>query len=82
MIQAIGKLMPVIGTTEDFDGSEGGIWLSGENGYKDDSGVQYFDYYNDSEAYELGVLSTLVKFAEDKGWYFEWYDSGTIILTT
>ena len=63
----------VIGTTEEFSGSKGGIWLSGEEG------DGFFDYYAEGSQYELGVLVTLMEEAEQRGWYFEWNDAGTIM---
>ena len=66
--------------TEDFDGSEGGIWVSGENGdmYK---GKRIFDYYNeDYKKYEFGVYKPFAKEMEKRGWYGEWYDAGTMMI--
>lgn len=66
----------VRGTTEEFDGSERGIWISVEcleNEY-------YFNYYAESRAFELGVRGTLYDFLEKRGWYAEWNDPGTIML--
>ena len=63
----------VIGTTEEFSGSQGGIWLSGEEG------DGFFSYYAEGSQYEFGVLVTLMEEAEQRGWYFEWNDAGTIM---
>ena len=66
----------VRGTTEEFDGSERGIWISAEcleNEY-------YFDYYAETKAFELGVRVTLDDFLAKRGWYAEWHDPGTIML--
>ena len=66
----------VRGTTEEFDNSEGGIWISAEcleNEY-------YFDYYAETKAFELGVRVTLDDFLAKRGWYAEWHDPGTIML--
>lgn len=80
VMKALGELFPVTGTTEDFDGSEGGIWICGECGYLNAVGVPFFDYYADTKSYEMGVLSNLRAMVEKMGWYFEWYDAGTIMV--
>jgi hypothetical protein len=71
------KGINVCGTAEHFYGTEedkdGGIWMSGEEG------DGFFDYYNQSSKYDFGVLITLSKQVEKKGWYFEWNDPGTIM---
>ena len=43
--------------TEDFDGSEGGIWTSGEEAPEDRNGMPIFDYWAESESYEFGVIN-------------------------
>ena len=63
----------VVGETEDFNGSQGGIWLSGEEG----DGL--FSYYSESSKFSCGVLNTLQEAVEKKGWWFEWNDPGTIM---
>jgi hypothetical protein len=82
MINALQKAYPTqfISTTEEFSGTEGGIWLSGEDGTVDRKGVKIFNYYNMSDQYELGVVAHLDQYVECHGWYFEWYDAGTIML--
>ena len=65
-----------IENSEEFNGCKGGIWLSAdgsENNY-------YFDYYTTSRAYENGVRKTFIKWLEDRGWYAEWNDPGTMML--
>lgn len=69
-----------INTTEAFDGSEGGIWMSGEDGVVDKKGDLIFDYYAESSKYEFGVIYHLNNWAERNGWMFEWYDAGTIMM--
>lgn len=72
-----------ISTTEEFNGSQGGIWLSGENGDTDplDGGMELFDYYSENYSrYEFGVYNRIREWAESKGWWFEWNDPGTIML--
>ena len=60
-------------TTEEFDGSEGGIWTSGEESPTDRTGRELFDYYSEDHSnYDLGVRI--------QGWFAEWHDAGTIML--
>ena len=93
MMKWIGEHMSFVRTTEEFDGTEGGIWVSAENGdtfevtldpsiYDEDDleiRLEMYDYYStDYEIYELGVLNEWRKALEDRGWYTEWYDAGTV----
>ena len=85
MIKAINRAYPNqhIKTSEEFNSSyQGGIWMSAENGTIDRKGNQIFSYYSDSESYEFGVVKHLNSYVERHGWYFEWYDAGTIMLYT
>lgn len=69
-------------TSEEFDGSENGIWTSGEDGYTH-KGMTFFDYYTQdggSQSYIFGVHKTMHNFLEQRGWYCEWYDAGTVII--
>lgn len=69
-----------IKTTEEFDGSKGGIWTTGEGDqmYK---GKRIFDYYTtDHKKYEFGVYKPFAKEMEKRGWYAEWYDAGTMMI--
>lgn len=73
----------VCGTTEEFNGDEGGIWLCGEGGQLDRNNMRIFHYYNDDfegAHYTFGVRNHLHRWAERAGWFFEWYDAGTIML--
>ena len=70
------KGLIVRGTTEEFNGYEGGIWISAE----EEANEFYFDYYAMSKSYELGVRVTLDDFLAKRGWYAEWHDPGTIML--
>jgi len=63
----------VIGETERFNGSVGGIWLGGEEG----DGL--FSYYSQSARFDFGVLKTLQDQVQKRGWWFEWNDPGTIM---
>lgn len=62
----------VAGTSEQFDGSEGGIWIAAENT------PTLFDYYSEEWIDTFGVKPVLDKVVNTAGWYFEWYDAGTI----
>jgi len=69
-----------VSTTEEFNGSEGGVWVSGESRdvYK---GKIIYDYYSeDHKNYELGVLNKFEKQINKIGWYSEWYDAGTVMI--
>lgn len=79
MIKWIQQYMKLVKTTEEFDGSAGGIWVSGENMdlFK---GKRIYDYYNETRAYDLGVLSSWEKELDKRGWYSEWYDAGTVMI--
>ena len=85
MIQILEKTYPnlFVSTTERFDGSEGGIWLSGESGVTDKEGLELFDYYAEDykeEYYIFGVRKHLHFWAYRAGWFFEWHDAGTMML--
>jgi hypothetical protein len=67
-------------TTEEFNGSNGGIWTSGEDGLEAKDGFPLFNYYAQGNLYELGVHTEIYEFLEKHGWYAEWYDAGTIML--
>jgi hypothetical protein len=80
MMKWIEKSMKFVKTSEEFNGNDGGIWVSGENGdrYK---GKQIYDYYiGDPKNYELGVLKDWEKELNKRGWYSEWYDAGTVMI--
>ena len=82
LVIAIDKKFPKVNCmrTESFDGSEGGIWISGEDDITDKNGKQLFSYYNDNTTYEFGILKSVAKFLEARGWHGEWYDAGTLML--
>ena len=80
MMKWIEKSMKFVKTSKEFDGNDGGIWVSGENGdqYK---GKLIYDYYSeDPKNYELGVLKDWEKELNKRGWYSEWYDAGTVMI--
>ena len=68
-----------IRTSEEFDGVEGGIWTSAENGETMGSSP-IFDYYSTSSKYEFGVLNKFAKKLSKMGWYCEYYDPGTVMI--
>ena len=70
-----------IKTTEEFDGSEGGIWMCGEDcDVTDRKGMPIFNYYAETSSYHFGVIYHLDRWANRNGWMFEWYDPGTITM--
>ena len=66
-------------TSEEFDGVEGGIWTTAENGETMGSSL-IFDYYSTSSKYEFGVLNKFAKKLSKMGWYCEYYDPGTVMI--
>jgi len=70
-------------TTEEFNGTEGGIWTSGEDDGTLHSGLPLFNYYSQdggSKSYTFGIRNALYSWLEDNGWYCEWYDAGTVMI--
>ena len=61
-----------------------GIWIKGsESGLVDRNGTPLFDYYQqdgDSKLYNMGIVAHLERWAQRNGWYFEWYDAGTVMM--
>ena len=81
MMKFIKKHMSFVGTSEDFNGSEGGIHVSGENWEDEFKGQTIYDYYSeDYKNREFGVLNSWEKELNKKGWYSEWYDAGTVMI--
>ena len=71
-LESIG--IEVVGTSERFNDSEDGIWINGEN---DDYRLDYWtENYND---YTFGIENELNEEVEKRGWWFEWYDAGTLM---
>ena len=68
------KGVHVVGTTKDFGIGGEGIWISGE------SDPRLFDYYSERWIDTFGVQPKLNDFVEGNGWYFEWYDAGTMMV--
>ena len=70
-----------IETSEEFDGSDGGIWLSAENGETASDDRELFNYYSeDHDNYTFGVHNEFQNFCEKNGWYPEWHDPGTLMI--
>ena len=68
-------------TTEEFGGSPGGVWISGESNVPETAeGLPMFDYYLDMDPYEFGVHPDFVKFVGEYGFFPEWNDPGTLML--
>lgn len=77
LILRLNKMdIKVVGTTEDFNGSKGGIWISAE----EPQNTHFFDYYAMGRTYDCGVRTSLVELLDKLGWYAEWEDAGTIML--
>ncbi len=72
--------MAFVSTTEEFNGSEGGVWVSGESGDVYKGKIIYNYYSEDHKNYELGVLNRFEKQINKIGWYSEWYDAGTVMI--
>jgi hypothetical protein len=69
------KGVKVVGTTEQFRNEDegNGIWINGE-----DSNL--FDYYSERWGNTFGVEPKLNEQTEKRGWFYEWYDAGTMML--
>ncbi len=83
MLEAIKGKYPKqhIRTSEEFsEVYENGLWMSAEDGTTDTRGNLIFRYYVDRKAYSNGVINQLNNFVKKHGWFFEWYDAGTIML--
>lgn len=83
MIEILENTYPnlFVSITEEFDGAEGGIWISGEDGTTDKNGRELFNYWTeDHENYTFGVVNHLNRWANRAGWMFSWNDAGTIMM--
>jgi len=76
----IEKHMPVAGTTEEFNGSEGGIWLCGECGDEYKGNTIYVHYSEDYKNRTFGTYNKWEKELNKRGWYSQWYDAGTVMV--
>ena len=64
--------------TEDFNGTKGGIWTSGEDG--DFFVYNAWEIDPSEERYVLGVRRDIAAILQDCGWYAEFYDPGTVLV--
>lgn len=77
LIEGIEKMgIKIVGMTEDFDGSVGGVWISAE----EPENIYFFDYYAMGASYDCGVRTSLSELLDKIGWYAEWNDPGTVML--
>ena len=71
------KGVHVVGTASEFFSaktSNDGIWVAA------DSSPDLFDYWSSQWVNTFGVKPSIDKLVEDSGWYFEWYDPGTMMV--
>lgn len=81
VMKFVKKHMSFVSTTEEFNGNEGGIWVSGEDYNDEFKGQTIYDYYSeDYKNREFGVLKSWEKELNKRGWYSEWYDTGTVMI--
>ena len=67
----------VCGTTDEFYGCKNdnnGIWVAAY------SNPELFNYYSEVWVDTFGVDPKLNAMVETNGWYFEWYDPGTMMV--
>ena len=74
-LEAMG--VQVNGTTEEFSGSKGGLWLSAEEGDAFNDGAWEFD--PKEEKYTMGIRNDVMELGRDHGWFFEFDDPGTVM---
>jgi len=80
MMKFVEKYMDFVRTTEEFNGSQGGIWVSGED-LDEYKGKRIYDYYSmDHKNRIFGVDKKWHNELEKRGWYSEWYDAGTVMI--
>ena len=79
LIKWLQKFFRSVRTTEDFNGNEGGVWVSAED-QATYGGLEIYDYYSESRSYDLGVLAKFEDALQKKGWYSEWHDAGTVMI--
>lgn len=80
MMKWIQQYMDFVSTTEKFDGSPNGIWVSGENGDEYKGRVIYAYYSEDHKNRTSGVDNKWEKELNKKGWRSEWHDAGTSMI--
>lgn len=68
-------------TSEEFNGQEGGIWISGENGDTNKDGLLLIDYYTrNPDNYHFGVHKDLTSLLDQHSYFAEFHDPGAIII--
>ena len=80
MMDWLDQTLSFTRTSEEFDGAEGGIWTTGENGEEWKGKVIYAYYSEDYKNRTFGVLNSWEKELNKRGWYSEWYDAGTVMI--
>jgi hypothetical protein len=67
----------ICGTASEFYGYQvenEGIWIAA------DSHPEFFEYDSRSWINSFGIEPSLNQMVENSGWYFEWYDPGTMMV--
>ena len=68
-------------TSEEFNGQEGGIWISGENGDTNKDSLLLIDYYTrNPDNYHFGVHKDLTSLLDQHSYFAEFHDPGTITI--
>ena len=80
MMAWIKRTMDFVKTTEEFNGSPGGIWVCGECGDEYKGRVIYAYYSEDYKNRTFGVDNKWEKELNKRGWYSEWHDAGTSMI--
>tara|TARA_R100000654_G_scaffold55736_2_gene82066 strand:+ start:724 stop:999 length:276 start_codon:yes stop_codon:yes gene_type:complete len=80
MMDWIGKYMRFVRESEHYSGSQGGIWVSGEDVDEYIKGKKIYDYYSSDKDRQLGVCSKWEAQLNKRGWFSEWYDCGTVMI--
>ena len=80
MMAWVKRTMDFVKTTEEFNGSPGGIWVCGECGDEYKGNVIYSYYSEDYKNRTFGVDNKWEKELNKRGWYSEWHDAGTSMI--
>ena len=80
MMAWVKRTMDFVKTTEEFNGSPGGIWVCGECGDEYKGNVIYAYYSEDYKNRTFGVDNKWEKELNKRGWYSEWHDAGTSMI--
>jgi hypothetical protein len=86
MIDGLNKMFPCCKavSTEEFDGRKGGIWFRGSDDCEIEveyDGEKYSMPLYEPEVFTdtFGINPELDEFLDNRGWYGEPYDSGTLM---